>query len=80
MRQPGRQRQFFEKDLAPWIGRFFADQETAESADFYRRVGAAGRVFIEIETEAFATYIAGPDWRLIGAFFGPFSTCEITRL
>jgi TorA maturation chaperone TorD len=48
------QRHFFEKHLAPWIGRFFADLETARSADFYRHVGAAGRLFIDIETEAFA--------------------------
>jgi len=47
-------RTVFEKHVAPWIGRFFADLERAEPADFYRRVGAVGRVFIEIETEAFA--------------------------
>ena len=50
----GADRELFEKHLAPWIGRFFADLERAEAADFYRRVGALGRVFIEIETEAFA--------------------------
>jgi TorA maturation chaperone TorD len=49
-----RQRQIFEKHLAPWIGRFFADLAVADAADFYRRVGAVGRLFIEIETEAFA--------------------------
>jgi hypothetical protein len=27
--------------------------ENAEAADFYRRVGAIGRVFIDIEAEAF---------------------------
>jgi TorA maturation chaperone TorD len=43
----------FESHMAPWIGRFFADLENAEAAHFYRRVGAVGRVFIEIETEAF---------------------------
>jgi TorA maturation chaperone TorD len=47
-------RKIFEKHLAPWIGRFFADLERSESADFYRRVGTLGRVFIEIETEAFS--------------------------
>ncbi len=46
--------QLFKKHLAPWIGRFFADLERAEAADFYRRVGTLGRVFIEIESEAFA--------------------------
>jgi TorA maturation chaperone TorD len=47
-------RTIFEKHMAPWIGRFFADLERAEAADFYRRVGTVGRVFVEIETEAFA--------------------------
>jgi TorA maturation chaperone TorD len=46
--------QIFEKHLAPWIGRFFADLERAESAKLYRRVGTLGRTFIDIETEAFA--------------------------
>jgi TorA maturation chaperone TorD len=50
----GGQQQFFEKHLAPWIGRFFADLERAEAANFYRRAGTAGRLFLEIETEAFA--------------------------
>jgi TorA maturation chaperone TorD len=50
----GRQRQIFEKHLAPWIGHFFADLATAEAADFYRHVGAVGGRFIEIETEGFA--------------------------
>jgi len=36
------------------IGRFFADLETAEHAEFYRPVATLGRLFIEIETEAFA--------------------------
>lgn len=49
-----RQRHFFEQHLAPWIGRFFVDLETAEHAEFYRPVGTLGRLFIGIETEAFA--------------------------
>jgi TorA maturation chaperone TorD len=40
--------------MAPWIGRFFADLERAEEADFYRRVGTLGRTFVDIESEAFA--------------------------
>jgi len=51
---PEQQQQFFDKHLAPWIGRFFVDLEAAESADFYRRIGTIGRVFIGIEIEAFA--------------------------
>jgi len=50
----GSDRTIFEKHMAPWIGRLFADIERAQAADFYRRVGSLGRVFIEIETEAFA--------------------------
>jgi TorA maturation chaperone TorD len=49
-----RQRPIFEKHLAPWIGRFFADLAVADAADFYRHVGTVGRLFIEIETAAFA--------------------------
>ncbi|WP_439370264.1 molecular chaperone TorD family protein [Bradyrhizobium sp. DASA03120] len=47
------QRDFFEKHIVPWMGRLFADIEHAESAIFYRAVGALGRAFVEIETEAF---------------------------
>jgi TorA maturation chaperone TorD len=50
----GSDREMFEQHLAPWTGRFFADLEQAEAADFYRRVGTLGRLFMEIETEAFA--------------------------
>jgi TorA maturation chaperone TorD len=50
----GADRELFEKHLAPWIGRFFADLERAEAADLYRRIGTLGRVFVEIETDAFA--------------------------
>jgi len=39
--------------MAPWIRRFFSDLESARAADFYRRLGALGRVFMDIETEAF---------------------------
>jgi TorA maturation chaperone TorD len=48
------EKQFFDKHMAPWARRFFADLERAEAADFYRSVAAVGRTFIEIETEAFA--------------------------
>jgi TorA maturation chaperone TorD len=54
---PGSDEVMFDKHLAPWIGRFFADLSQAETAKFYRHVGALGRVFIEIETEAFALTI-----------------------
>jgi TorA maturation chaperone TorD len=47
------QRAFFEKHVSRWMGRLFADMEKAEKAKFYRSVGALGRVFLEIESEAF---------------------------
>jgi TorA maturation chaperone TorD len=48
------QRGFFETHMAPWIGRFFADLEGADAAVFYAAVGRLGRVFVEIESTAFA--------------------------
>jgi TorA maturation chaperone TorD len=51
---PGADREIFEKHMAPWMGRFFADLETTRTADFYARVGALGRTFMDIETEAFS--------------------------
>jgi TorA maturation chaperone TorD len=50
----GGDREFYEKHLAPWAGRFFADLEEAEAANFYRRVGTLGRTFMDIEKEAYA--------------------------
>ena len=50
----GSDRVIFEKHMAPWIGRFFADVERAEAAEFYRSVGLLGRTLIALEAEAFA--------------------------
>jgi len=50
----GADRIIFERHMAPWIGRFFADLERAEAAEFYRSVGLLGRTLIALETEAFA--------------------------
>lgn len=50
---PEVQRTFFEKHVSRWMGRLFADMETVKSAKFYRSVGALGRLFLEIESEAF---------------------------
>ena len=49
----GAEQDLFEKHVAPWVGRFFTDLEQARAADFYASVGALGRTFIAIETEAF---------------------------
>lgn len=48
------QRRFFDKHIATWGARFFADLEAAKSAAFYMPVGKLGRAFLEIEMEAFA--------------------------
>jgi TorA maturation chaperone TorD len=50
----GADREFFEQHLAPWIRRFFVDVEQANPAYFYARVGLLGRVFVDIESAAFA--------------------------
>jgi TorA maturation chaperone TorD len=50
---PDSDRIIFERHMAPWITRFFTDLENAPAADFYRRLGALGRIFMDIETEAF---------------------------
>jgi len=47
------QARFFEQHLKPWAARMFADLETSRSASFYRAVGRTGRVFMEVESEAF---------------------------
>ncbi|MCF2523137.1 Cro/CI family transcriptional regulator [Bradyrhizobium sp. G127] len=47
------QARFFERHLKPWAARMFADLEMSQSAKFYRAVGRVGRVFIELESEAF---------------------------
>jgi TorA maturation chaperone TorD/DNA-binding transcriptional regulator YdaS (Cro superfamily) len=47
------QARFFERHLKPWAARMFADLEMSRSANFYRAVGRVGRVFMELESEAF---------------------------
>jgi TorA maturation chaperone TorD/DNA-binding transcriptional regulator YdaS (Cro superfamily) len=44
---------FFERHLKPWAARLFADLEMSRAANFYRAVGRVGRVFMELESEAF---------------------------
>lgn len=48
------QARFFERHLEPWAGRLFADLELSKQAAFYRTVGRVGRIFMELESEAFA--------------------------
>ena len=47
------QPRFFDRHLKPWAARMFADLELSQSAQFYRAVGRVGRVFMELESEAF---------------------------
>lgn len=47
------ERAFFERHLKPWAVRLFAEIEMSESARFYKPVGLIGRLFMEIEAEAF---------------------------
>ena len=47
------QARFFDRHLKPWAARMFADLEMSQSAHFYRAVGRVGRVFMELESEAF---------------------------
>ena len=48
------QKTFFATHLECWMPRLLADLEKAPSARFYRAVGKVGRVFLDIETQAFA--------------------------
>jgi TorA maturation chaperone TorD len=50
----GTDRDIFENHLRPWIGQFLSDLEHAKSAAFYNCVGSLGRIFMEIETDAFS--------------------------
>jgi TorA maturation chaperone TorD len=47
------QQRFFERHLKPWAARMFADLEISQSAKFYRAVGRVGRIYMELESEAF---------------------------
>ncbi len=53
------QRDFFNRHLAPWAGHFFTDLEGAQNSFFYSPVGAIGKVFMDIEKQAFR--MAGDD-------------------
>ncbi len=47
------QKAFFAKHIAPWVGLFFEELESAESAVLYMPVGTIGKLFMAIEAEAF---------------------------
>ena len=47
------QKVFWNKHIGPWAAHFYSDLEAAENSVLYASVGTAGRVFMEIEREAF---------------------------
>ncbi|WP_170557807.1 TorD/DmsD family molecular chaperone [Ruegeria atlantica] len=47
------QKAFWSKHIGPWATHFYSDLEGAENSVLYASVGTAGRVFMEIEREAF---------------------------
>ncbi|WP_095587863.1 TorD/DmsD family molecular chaperone [Actibacterium ureilyticum] len=47
------QKTFFNRHIGPWASHFFTDLEGAKNSVFYAPVGTVGRVFMEIEAEAF---------------------------
>jgi TorA maturation chaperone TorD len=47
------QRTFWNRHVGSWAGHFYSDLEAAKGSVFYAGVGAVGRVFMEIEREAF---------------------------
>lgn len=48
------QKRFFAAHIEPWAGRFFTDLENCPAARFYRPVGTLGRIFLNVEAQAFA--------------------------
>jgi TorA maturation chaperone TorD len=56
------QQRFFARHIDPWGQHFFEDLERAGSAALYRPVGTFGRLFLEIEREAFAPPWEPPPW------------------
>ena len=48
------QQQFFDRHLAPWAPKFFADLERAQASRLYAPLGEVGRRFMDIEATAFA--------------------------
>ncbi|NIA69515.1 molecular chaperone TorD family protein [Pelagibius litoralis] len=47
------QRKFFDTHIGCWAPRFFEDLQAAQAAVLYMPVGTIGRLFMEIESQAF---------------------------
>ncbi len=50
----GVQKEFFSMHIEPWAGHLFKDLEAAKSSRLYQPVGTIGRLFVEIETNAYS--------------------------
>ncbi|MDC3293043.1 molecular chaperone TorD family protein [Alphaproteobacteria bacterium] len=50
----GEQATFFRKHIEPWADLLMRDIEAAKTAVFFAPVGAIGRAFLEIESQAFS--------------------------
>ena len=48
-----RQKTFFNRHISPWAGHFFTDLEEAKNSVFYAPLGTVGRIFVDVEVEAF---------------------------
>lgn len=49
----GDQKTFWNRHIGPWAGHFYSDLEAAENSVLYASVGAAGRMFMQIERDGF---------------------------
>ena len=47
------QKQFFNRHVGPWAAHFYTDLEEAKNSVFFSPVGTVGRIFMEVEAEAF---------------------------
>lgn len=47
------QKTFWNKHIGPWARHFYSDLESAKNSVLYASVGTVGRLFLEIEREAF---------------------------
>lgn len=48
------QKEFFNEHIKNWAGHFFNDLNNAENANLYKPLGTIGKMFLEIESTAFA--------------------------
>ncbi len=52
-----RQREFFQRHMEPWLGKFFDDLKAAKAARFYRAVADLGKEFMSIESQYFSMLV-----------------------